>query len=302
MNYYFEIKNRLIESENYAKIKRYSIERHNVLTYFEIGRLLFEAGKSYGENILGKYSNKLQIEVGKKYTERTLRRYRQFYLKFNNSKWSPIATELSWSHYVELLPISDESKLNYYIFQCIDMKLSRNDLRKKIKNQEYERLDDSTKLKLVNECDIGIQDFIKNPIVVRTNKIVEKITEKDLQNIILENIVSFLKELGSEFCFIENEYKIKVDDRYNFIDLLLYNYKFNCFVVVELKITELKKEYIGQVQFYMNYIDKNLKTNFQDNTIGIIICKKYNSFVMEYCSDSRIFSREFLLKKIEIKK
>lgn len=177
------------------------------------------------------------------------------------------------------------------------MKLSRNDLRKKIKNQEYERLDDNTKLKLVNECDIGIQDFIKNPIVVRTNRIVEKLTEKDLQNIILENIVSFLKELGSEFCFIENEYKIKVDDRYNFIDLLLYNYKFNCFVVVELKITELKKEYIGQVQFYMNYIDKNLKTNFQDNTIGIIICKKYNSFVMEYCSDSRIFSREFLLKK-----
>ena len=100
MNYYFEIKNRLIESENYAKIKRYSIERYNVLTYFEIGRLLFEAGKSYGENILGKYSNKLQIEVGKKYTERTLRRYRQFYLKFNNSKLWP-ETRWFWPQYEE---------------------------------------------------------------------------------------------------------------------------------------------------------------------------------------------------------
>ena len=115
-----------------------------------------------------------------------------------------------------------------------------------------------------------------------------------LKQLILEDLDSFLKELGEGFCYIENEYKIKIEDRNNYIDLLLYNIKYNCFVVVELKVTELKKEYIGQIQTYMNYIDKNIKTLEEDKTIGIIICKKDNEFVMEYCSDERILSREYL--------
>ena len=104
-----------------------------------------------------------------------------------------------------------------------------------------------------------------------------------------------MKELGNPFCFISSEYKIKIGDRYNYIDLLLYNIEFNCYVVIELKITELKKEYIGQIEVYMNYIDNNLKTITQDKTIGIIICKKDNKFIMEYCSDKRIISKEYEL-------
>jgi len=107
--------------------------------------------------------------------------------------------------------------------------------------------------------------------------------------------LTFLKELGNGFCFIGSEYKIKIGDRYNYIDLLLFNYEFNCFVVVELKVTELKKEHIGQIEFYMNYIDKNLKNINQNKTIGIIICKKENKYVIEYCSDDRIISREYEL-------
>ena len=103
------------------------------------------------------------------------------------------------------------------------------------------------------------------------------ISEKVLQRLILEDIPSFLKELGNGFTFIENEYKIKVVNTYNYIDLLLYNIEFNCYVVVELKITELKKEHIGQIQVYMNYINNNLKKANQNKTIGIIICKKGQS-------------------------
>ena len=111
----------------------------------------------------------------------------------------------------------------------------------------------------------------------------------------MEDIDNFLLELGNNFSYIANEYKIKIGDRYNYIDLLLYNIEFNCYVVVELKITELKKEYIGQIEVYMNYIDKTVKKVTQDKTIGIIICKKNNKFIMEYCSDKRIISKEYEL-------
>ncbi len=107
-----------------------------------------------------------------------------------------------------------------------------------------------------------------------------------------------MKELGTGFSYIDSEYKIKVGNKYNYIDLLLFNYLYNCFVVVELKITELKKEHIGQIQIYMNYIDSNVKNNLHDKTIGIIICKIDNYFVMKYCSDSRIFSRNYEIIKI----
>ena len=122
-----------------------------------------------------------------------------------------------------------------------------------------------------------------------------EISEKILQKLILEDISSFMKELGNGFSFIGNEYKIKLGNNYNYIDLLLFNYEYNCFVVVELKVTELKKEHIGQIQVYMNYIDNNLRKISQDKTIGIIICKKENKYIIEYCSDNRIIAREYEL-------
>ena len=124
-------------------------------------------------------------------------------------------------------------------------------------------------------------------------KIIRKMRDK--YKYILEDMDSFLTELGNGFCYIRNEYKIKLGDRYNYIDLLLYNIDFNCYVVIELKVTELKKEHIGQIQVYMNYIDNNLRRINQDKTIGIIICRKDNKYVIEYCSDDRIIAREYEL-------
>ena len=159
----------------------------------------------------------------------------------------------------------------------------------------YERLSESTKTKLISNEQPLLPDLVKNPILIKnTNKYTE-ISEKVLQQIILEDIKNYMQELGTGFCFISNEYPIKIGNNYNYIDLLLYNIDFNCYVVVELKVTKLKKEHIGQIEIYMNYIDKNLKKSNQDKTIGIIICKKDNEYIIEYCSDKRIISREFEL-------
>ena len=294
MNYYKEIKNKLIENEIYAKVKDYSKERHRVISYFEIGRLLTEAGSKYGEDIIQKYSDKLMIEVGKKYNKRTLFRMKQFYITFSNEKVSTLSTQLTWSHYTELLPIKDMNKLYYYINIAIDKHIDVRGLRYKIKNNEYERLSYETKQKLITKEKIIVKDLVKNPILIKSQNNFKNISEKVLKKLIIEDIDNFLTELGEGFCYIKNEYKIKIGGKYNYIDLLLYNIKFKCYVVIELKITELKKEHIGQIQTYMNYIDKNIKTIEENITVGIIIVKRNDKYIMEYCSDERILTREYV--------
>ena len=295
MNYYNEIKNKLIDNEVYSKIKDYSKERHKVVTYFEIGKLLTEAGGKYGDNIIDEYSKKLVIEVGKKYNRRTLFRMKQFYNMFNNEKVSPLATQLTWSHYTELLSIKNKDKLSYYISITKEKNLSKRDLREKIKNNEYERLPIETKTKLMTKEKTYIKDLVPNPILIRNKNNKEIVTEKALHILILEDIESFMKELGNSFCFIGSEYKIKIGEQNHYIDLLLFNIKYNCYVVVELKITVFKAEYISQVQKYMNYIDRNIKEISNNNTIGILICKRENNFIIEYCSDDRIVVRKYEL-------
>lgn len=201
-------------------------------------------------------------------------------------------TQLTWSHLRLLFNLETDS-INYYINVIVNQNISVRELENKIKFKEYERLDKSTKLKLINDDESTIIDFVKNPILIKNSHNYEEVSEKVLQKLILEDISSFMKELGSNFSFIDSEYKIKIGDRYNYIDLLLFNIEFNCYVVVELKVTELKKKHIGQIQIYMNYIDNNLKKGNQDKTIGIIICKKDNQYVIEYSSDDRIISRMY---------
>jgi len=293
MNYYNEIKNKIIDNEVYSKVKDYSKERHKVITYFEIGKLLNEAGGKYGDNIINEYSKKLVVEVGKKYNRRTLYRMKQFYNVFSDEKVSTLSTQLSWSHYTELLPIRNISELLYYLNLCISQNIDVRSLRERIKSNEYKRLPEDTKNKLSNKEVSNMIDFVKNPILIRNNHNYETVSEKVLQKLILEDIESFMRELGGSFSFIGSEYKIKVDGKYNYIDLLLFNIEYNCYVVIELKVTELKKEHIGQIQVYMNYIDVNLRKINQDKTIGIIICKKNNKYIIEYCSDDRIIAREY---------
>ena len=299
MNYYKEIKNELINNEVYKRVKDYSKNKNELSTYYNVGKLLIEAQggeerAKYGDGLIKEYSKKLSEELGGKYNITTLKRMRQFYLIIE--KGATLWHQLTWSHYRELLTFDNIDEINYYIKQTEIYNLSVRELREKIKSKEYQRLDDNTKLKLINKEETVVSDFIKNPIVIRNKYNIDKesITEKILQRLILEDIPSFLKELGEGFTFVENEYKIKIGNTYNYIDILLFNYIYNCFVVIELKVTELKKEHIGQIQIYMNYVDKNIKTINQDKTIGVIICKKDNGYYIEYSSDNRIFSKNYI--------
>lgn len=295
MNYYKEIKNKLIDDEIYSRVKDYSKEKHTLLTYYEVGKLLLEAGTKYGNDIIGNYSEKLSIEVDKKYNSRTLRRMRQLYKFFEKQKWSPLGTKLSISHIRQLFSLNDSNEINYYANQIEKRNLSKRQLEEIIKNKEYKRLPAETKKKLALDYKIEIKDLVPNPILIRNKNNIEIINEKTLHHLILEEIELFMRELGSSFSFIGSEYKIKIGDRNHHIDLLLFNIKFNCYVVIELKVTEFKVEYISQVQKYMNYIDKNIKEMSNNNTMGILICKRENKFVIEYCSDERIVVREYEL-------
>ena len=218
---------------------------------------------------------------------------RMFYILYEKSP--TLSDQLTWSHYKEILKFNDINEINYYISIIESYNLSVRELRERIKNKEYQRLDDNAKLKLINKEEVNVSDFIKNPIVIKNkyNYDIENISEKMLQRLILEDIPSFLKELGDGFSFIENEYKIKIGDIYNYIDLLLFNYIYNCFIVIELKVCELKKEHIGQIEVYMNYIDKHIKSINQDKTIGIIISRRDNHYYIEYSSDNRIYTINF---------
>ena len=294
MNYYNEIKTEIINNEITKKVKDYSKNKSDLNTYYNVGKLLSEAGKHYGEGIIKEYSKRLTSEFGKGYGVSNLKRMRQFY--FLIEKGVTLSHQLAWSHYLEIIPLNNVFKINYYIKITEKQNLSVRELRERIKNNEYERLDNKTKEKLKeNKSNNEVTDYIKNPILINNKNNYNEISEKMLQKIILEDIESFLKELGISFSFIGSEYKIKIGDRYNYIDLLLFNIELNCYVVVELKVTELKKEHIGQIEVYMNYIDNNLKKVTQDETIGIIICKKDNKFIIEYASDKRILSKEYQL-------
>ena len=206
-----------------------------------------------------------------------------------------MGTKLSISHIRQLFSLTNSNEINYYAEQIEKRNLSKRQLEEIIKNDEYERLPIETKSKLIHSEKLVVKDLVPNPILIRNKINIEIATEKALHHLILEDIESFMKELGNSFCFIGSEYKIRVGNSFNYIDLLLFNYEYNCFVVAELKVTELKKEHIGQIQVYMNYIDENLRNINQDKTIGIIIFKQDNKYIIKYCSDDRIIAREYEL-------
>ena len=292
MDYYSEIKNELLNNEINRKVKNYSINISDLNTYHNVGKILSEAGKHYGEGIIRDYSKRLTNEMGRGYSQRSLRNMRQFYIV--SQKWQTVSAKLSWSHICEVLWF-DNKKAYYYLRIAQDSNLTVRQLKQRIKSGEYERLPETTKNKLIQKRNSNVIDYVKNPILIKNSNKYDTFSEKVLQKLILEDIPSFLEELGEGFTFVKNEYPIKMNKNYNYIDLLLYNIKYKCYVVVELKVTELKKEHTGQIMTYMNYIDENVRATDENKTVGIIICRQDNKYVIRYCSDKRIISREYQL-------
>ena len=292
MNYYKEIKDILIKNETYKKVKDYSKNRNELNSYYEVGRIIVEAQggedrAKYGNKLIKIYSERLTKEIGKGYDERNLRYMRMFYIKFQN--WNALRSNLSWSHYRTLLPLKSMNEINYYVKIAEKENLSYRKLEERIKSNEYERIGYKEELETPK-----VNTLIKNPIIINTRvKIDEDIKEYTLHNLILEDIDSFLKELGIGFTYVGNEVKIENN---NSIDFLLFNTEYNCYVVLEIKVTKLKAEYIGQTLKYVNYVDNNIKKSFHDSTVGVIISKKQDKFILEYCTNPNIFTTTYKLK------
>ena len=300
-NKYIEIKEELLQSKIDKKVDNYFLNRNELSHYYNVGKMIIDAQggeerAKYGDGLIKIFSERLTKELGKGFSTRSLKYMRKFYLfqkgqpvVAQSQKGQALPAQLTWSHYIELLNLDDYNEINYYIDISIKEKLGYRQLRKKIKSKEYQRLDDKTKNKLINKEELEVYDSIKNPIYINTfgnNK--TNIEERVLKSYILKDLDNFLKQLGNGFCYIENEYKIQVGKSYNYIDILLFNYIYNCFIVVELKVTNSKKDHLGQIMVYMNYVDRYVKRINQDKTIGIIVCKKDDKYLIEYSSDDRI--------------
>jgi len=282
------IENNLIE----VKKQEISINNHTLLTYFNVGKLIVEAQggekrAKYGDSLIKEYSKKLTIEFGKGYNYTNLKNMRQLYLAFQKGR--SVCDQLTWSHYRYILPIKNESKRNYYINLAIDNRLSVRELIREIKNNSYERLigdKDNIELKYTNENNnksLTILDMIKEPILISIgNTKIDKLTEKALKKYILESIEKILLELGVGFSFVGSEKKIKVGNSYRYIDLVFFNIELNCYVLIELKINKLDIRDIGQLEFYVKYYDTEIKKDFHNTTIGIIICKKNDKNISKY--------------------
>ena len=211
-------------------------------------------------------------------------------------KGPSMTADLSYSHYIELLVLSNIDEINYYIDLSIKNSLSYRELRKRIKSKEYERLPEETKQKLKNKEALEVTDLVPNPILVEiNNKDLQIFNETVLKELIMENLDSFLKQMGEGFLFVGREYRLQDLGENRYIDMLLFNYIYNCFVVVEFKSEKVKQEDIGQIHVYMNYIDRKVKTPINDRSMGIIVSKENDKFVVKYCTDKRISFKEYLL-------
>ena len=296
MNYYDEIKDTLIRNEVYKKAKDYSKNRSDLNSYYEVGRLLVDAQggeerAKYGNKLIKDYSERLTKELGKGYNITSLKGMRQLYLK--SPTLSDHLYHLNWSQVLEIIYIDDIKEANYYIYITKNQSLSVRELRKRIKANEYERIGYKEEL-----SEPKVNTLIKDPVIINTKKVPDKVTELFVHNSIMEDMDNFLKQLGIGFTYVGHEVKIQIGDNKHSIDFLLFNYKFNCFVVVEIKVTEFKAQHIGQIKKYTNYVDENIKEPFNDKTVGIIICKDINGYVLKYCTDKRIFTTTYELEEV----
>ena len=299
-NYLENIRSYIISEQARTIVRDYSANKSKLETYYKIGKELAEAGKHYGEGIIKKYSVDLKNEFGKSYGFTNLNYMRQFYnfvLTFPN--FQPVVGNLTWTHILILLPLKNLDEIKFYINLAIRDNLSKRALADRIKLNEYGKLTPETKLKLKEEKEINQSEMVPSTIVIPSDKLKKELTEKVLEELVIKNISVVMKQLGEGYSFIESQYKINVGNKKNYIDLLLFNIKFNNYVVIELKAREFRKEDIGQIKLYMNYIDKEVKNITQNKTMGIIITKEINEFVIRYIKEDNIAISTFDINALD---
>ena len=303
MKYFKNIEELIIENEARKRATVLKDNSSTLLTYWNIGKLIVEAQggvkrAKYGDNLINEWGRKLSLKYGKCYDTRSLRRFRAFYIEF--SKWAAVRPELTWTHYRTLLSIKNENERNYYINLVILNNLSSRELQREIKNKAFDRLSyaDKNNIEIIsdtNNTTLSIKDMIKDPIILKSDKTINKIDEQAIHKYIISLLEDKFLELGTGFTLAGHEYKIHMDNKTYKIDLLFFNYLINAFVVVEVKIRELQHYDISQLEFYVNYVDKNIKRDVHNKTIGILIVKKKNKFVIEYTTSDDILITTYAL-------
>ena len=300
------IKELVINSRN----KVYTTVNTEMLNlYWNIGRIIMEIQQgderaSYGDAVLEKISLKLTNEFGKGFSKRNLERMRKFYIIF------PIATtlssQLSWSHYLELIKIEEENKRNFYLKECINSMWSVRELQRQRDSLLYERLTLSANKEKVLELSKEGQvlreskDLVKDPFVLEFLDIKENIKylESDLEKNILEHLKEFLLELGKGFSYVGNQVRLTLEEDHFYPDLVFYNRILKCFVIIDLKIGKVTPQDIGQMQMYVNYYDREIKNTDENQTIGILLSTSKNKTVVKYTlpeDNKTIFSSEYKL-------
>ena len=207
---------------------------------------------------------------------------------------------ITWSNVCEILHLKNVDEIAYYLNLSNKLCLTTRDLRSRIKSNEYGRLPLAVKEKLNSNELVSTSDKVPSPVILQNLKVDGKLTEKIVQTWIDENPASFCKSLGEGYSYIESQYKIKIGSNYNYIDVLLFNTIDLSYVVVEIKVTELKKEHIGQIETYMNYVDINLKKEFHNKTTGILLVRENNKWLIKYINNDGIIVRDYITSEEEL--
>ncbi len=295
-DYYSEIVNYIEDLEVNKRVRELKDNYDTLLTYWNIGKSIVEAqgGKSrakYGDSLIKSWGEKLAKSYGKSYSSRNLREMRQFYNCF--PIWRSVSAKLNWTHYRYLFPIKNKNEKNYYINQVILNNLSSRELINEIKNKSFERLSyaDKENIKLItneNNNKLTLNDMLKDPIIINIPSKEDKLDEKVIHKYLIQMLENKFLELGVGFALLGHEYKIKYEDRVYKIDLLFFNYILNSFIVIEIKNREVLPQDVGQLEFYMHWVDKNIKQQLNNKTLGVLIVKKKNQYVIEYISSKEL--------------
>ena len=302
MNYYKEVENLIKKNEINKGVRILQDNSETLYTYWHIGKLIVEAQggakrAKYGDGLIKEWGKKLSEKYGKGYDYTNLSRMRLLYIAFPIV--GSLSQQLTWTHYRYILPIKNANERNYYINQVILNNLSVRDLRCEIKNKSFDRLSykDKTNIEIITESDkLTIEDMLKDPIILKSDINTNELNEEIIHKYIISLLEDKFLELGTGFALVGHEYKLIVGNNAYHIDLLFFNTELNAYIVVEVKTRSLKPQDIGQLEFYVGYVENNIKKNYHQKTIGVLIVKKNNKYIIEYTTNPDIYVTTYLLK------
>jgi predicted nuclease of restriction endonuclease-like (RecB) superfamily len=312
-NLYIQIRDLLLRAKQHSV---YQINTLMVRTYFEIGRFIVEheqqgkARAAYGKQTLDDLAQKLSAEFGKGFSVVNLRKMRQFFLTYAIQQTASVELQtpdfqLSWSHYLKLMRMEDAAERNFYEIESAANNWSLKELQRQFDSALYQRLALSTDKKGVYELAQkgqiinAPQDAIKDPYILEFLNLPEKsnYSESELENEIIDKLADFLLELGKGFTFVGRQKRISFDERHFRIDLVFFNRILRCFVLIDLKIGDLKHQDLGQMQMYVNYYDRAVKLPDENKTVGIVLCRDKSETLVEYTlpeDNEQIFASRYL--------